>query len=100
MEVKTSHWGGCMNYCPECSWKATWGDNPGCIMFGSWHRPFDCVEPEPTPVNVKNIKINRALTLGSIYMKGRVIALGFEPKGAFVLLQHKKHTRWIFTHKA
>lgn len=42
--INTNHHGSCFNHCQGCSWKATSGEHPGAVMFGTWHRPHDCLE--------------------------------------------------------
>ena len=43
-QITTNHTDVCFDHCRECSWKGTWGNNPGAIMFGTWYRPFEYLD--------------------------------------------------------
>ena len=66
--IQTNHWGVVMNHCSNCSWKATWGENPGCIMFGTWHRPHECTESEPEQVHFAQLATDKKAICGAVLL--------------------------------
>lgn len=40
-QISTNHTSGCIDYCKECSWKPSFGDQKNAIPFnGRTYRPF------------------------------------------------------------
>lgn len=64
--IQTNHWSSCMNHCPSCSWKPSWGEHPGVRMFGTMHRPFDCLEPEPEQIHFAQLPSDKTAIDGTV----------------------------------
>jgi hypothetical protein len=46
-EIQTNHYGSCINYCNECSWKMNYKGKENTYIFdGHAYRKFNCIEEE------------------------------------------------------